>query len=67
MSYNKYIEIADEIYSNIDIICENENIKQFLNESKNIINKYIEMFPLLPYHRVISIYISMSLMFYINF
>ena len=67
MSYNKCIEIANNIYSNIDKICEDENMKIFLNNSENIINKYIEMFPLLTYHQVISIYISLTLMFYINF
>jgi hypothetical protein len=67
MSYNKCIEIANKIYSNIDEISEEENMKIFLNNSENIINKYIEMFPLLTYHQVISIYISLTLMFYINF
>lgn len=42
-------------------------MKIFLNNSENIINKYVEMFPLLTYHQVISIYISLTLMFYINF
>ena len=67
MSYNKCIEIANKIYSNIDEISEEENMKIFLNNSENIINKYIEMFPLLTYHQVISIYLSLTLMFYINF
>jgi len=67
MSYNKCIKIANKIYSNIDQICEDENMKIFLNNSENIINKYIKMFPLLTYHQVISIYLSLTLMFYINF
>lgn len=67
MSYNKCIEIANKIYDNIDQICEDENMKLFLNNSENIINKYIEMFPLLTYHQVISVYLSLTLMFYINF
>lgn len=67
MSYNKCIEIANKIYSNIDQICEDENMKIFLNNSENIINKYTEFFPLLSYHQVISIYLSFTLMFYINF
>ena len=60
----KCIEIANNIFDNIDNIYENENIKNYIDNSENIINKYIELFPSLTYHQIISLYLSITIVFF---
>jgi hypothetical protein len=62
--YEKCIKLANNIYENIDEICNNERIKKFIDGSENILNKYIELLPSLTYHQVLSLYISTTFIFF---
>ena len=62
--YEKCIKLANNIYENIDKLCENENIIKLINNSENIIDKYIKSFPNLTYHQVISLYLSITFIFF---
>ena len=62
--YEKCIKLANNIYEHIDELYENENIKKLIDNSDDIINKYTISFPNLTYHQVISIYLSISFIFF---
>lgn len=63
---DKYIELVNNIYNNIDIFLENDMFKIYIKNSQNIIEKYILLCPDLTYHQVLSIYLCMTFYIYNN-
>ncbi len=59
--YDDCVKLTNNIYNNIETIINNQNIKNFIDASDNIINKYIDLFPALTYHEAVSLYIGISL------
>ncbi len=63
---NKYIELVNNIYNNIDNFLDNELLKMYIKNSENIIEKYIQLYPDLTYHQVLSIYLGVTFYIYNN-
>jgi hypothetical protein len=65
---DKYIKTSDYIYNNFDdIITKNNDIKKYIEESTDLIQKYQKIWQDLEYKRIISNIIALNLFIINNF
>jgi hypothetical protein len=62
--FNEFLRISQHIKQNLEQIMKNPNIKNIIDNSENIINKYSEIWSDLDYHEVISCYIALLCLYY---
>ena len=65
---HKYMKTSDYIYDNFDIIItKNNDIKKYIEESTDLIQKYQKIWHDLEYKRIISNIIALNLFIINNF
>jgi hypothetical protein len=62
--FNEFLRISQYIKQNLEHFMNNSYIKNIINNSENIIDKYSEIWPDLDYHEVISCYIALLCLYY---
>jgi hypothetical protein len=65
---DKYMKTSDYIYDNFDVIMsKNNDIKKYIEETTDLIQKYQKIWPNLEYKRIISNIITLNLFIINNF
>ncbi len=58
-NFNEFLKISQHIKQNLEQFMQNPNIKNIIDNSENIIDKYSEIWSHLDYHEVISCYLAL--------
>jgi hypothetical protein len=65
---DKYIEISNYIFDNFDtVVTNNEYMQKYIEQSKHLIERYQNIWPILEYKRIISNIITLNLFIINNF
>jgi uncharacterized protein YjgD (DUF1641 family) len=62
--FSEFLRVSQHIKQNLEQFMQNPIIKNLVDNSEDIINKYSEIWPELDYHEVISCYIALIFIYY---